>query len=276
MIQITTIFLSVGILWLSSGPMAQHQVLELQEQHVTLRPGDNRSSSKLHRLSFDSKHFQPTTNPYAYTLLDDHTNSHTSSYNDNSDYSIVTSNTTSNTYVSTFRLVESPISPWLIGLDYFTLAWFLIDISVRFIFSPDKREYLRKFDNFIDIVATAWLIADLVINFYVTSFLIHSFQVVRVLRLFRLFTYHPGLKVIILSISKSGHILHLLVYFIAIASTLFGALIFFAEKLTTNDPNNNGFISIPEAIWFSLVSLTTIGYGDLSPETFAGMITLVN
>ena len=88
--------------------------------------------------------------------------------------------------------------------------------------------------------------------------------------MFRLLSYHPGLKVIILSISKSAEILKLLLYFLIIASTLFGALIFFAEKLTTEDPSNNVFISIPDAFWFSLVSLTTIGYGDITPVTLVG------
>ncbi len=90
------------------------------------------------------------------------------------------------------------------------------------------------------------------------------------MRLFRLWSYHPGLKVIILSISKSAAILNLLLFFLMIASTIFGALIFFSEKLTTSDPNNNLFISIPDAFWFSLVSLTTIGYGDISPVTLMG------
>jgi potassium voltage-gated channel Shaw-related subfamily C protein 1 len=97
-------------------------------------------------------------------------------------------------------------------------------------------------------------------------------KVIRVLRLFRLLTYHPGLQVIITSIKQSGEILQLLAFFMTVSSTIYGSLVFYAERLTTEDPDHNLFISIPDSLWYAIVSLTTIGYGDLSPTTVLGRL----
>lgn len=175
--------------------------------------------------------------------------------------------------VTSFRLIDHDSSIYLTILDYITCAWFIVDLSVRFVVSPSKRQYLRDFHNFIDIVATFWLLIDLnLLRLFINTFTQQCIQVIRVLRLFRLLTYHPGLQVIITSIKKSAEVLQLLVFFMIVSSTIYGSLVFYAERLTTEDPNNNLFISIPDALWYSLVSLTTIGYGDLSPTTILGRL----
>ncbi len=142
LIQITMIFLSIGILWFSSQPMAQYQMIQMDSQMLNVM-----KNNKFSRNSLSS-----TTN------LPD---------------ALSTTKNGTLTKISSFRVLESPISPWLIALDYVTLAWFLIDISIRFIFSPSKRKYLMKFDNIIDIIATVSLIVDLIVNFYITNFFLH-------------------------------------------------------------------------------------------------------
>jgi potassium voltage-gated channel Shaw-related subfamily C protein 1 len=175
--------------------------------------------------------------------------------------------------VTSFRLIDDDVSSLLVIVDYITAAWFIVDIVVRFVVSPSKREHIHNFDNLVDLIATLWLLIDLnVLRLFVNSVFQESLQVVRVLRLFRLLTYHPGLQVIITSIKKSAEVLQLLVFFMIVSSTIYGALIFYSERLTTDDPNKNLFISIPDAVWYSLVSLTTIGYGDLSPTTVLGRL----
>jgi potassium voltage-gated channel Shaw-related subfamily C protein 1 len=186
----------------------------------------------------------------------------------NSDLNNVAKNTT----IITFRLLDNEIHPFLIILDYITFAWFLVDITVRMIVAPSKSNFFHNLDNVIDIVATSWLIIGSILKAYFHNYILEASQVVRVLRLFRLLSYHSGLQVIITSIKMSGEVLQLLVFVIVASSVLYGSLIFYAERLTTDDPNNNLFISIPNAFWYSLVSLTTIGYGDLTPITTLGRL----
>ena len=55
-------------------------------------------------------------------------------------------------------------------------------------------------------------------------------------------------------------------------STLYGALIYYADKLTTTSKDQVLFKTIPDSIWYALVSLTTIGYGDIYPTTTLGYL----
>ena len=174
--------------------------------------------------------------------------------------SVQDNNTIENKLVTTVRLIQYHVYTYLTILDYITCAWFIIDLSIRFIVAPNKSIYMHKFDNIVDILATFWLLFESILQIYVDSFLMESIHVIRVLRLLRLLSYHSGLKVIITSIKTSVGVLQLLIFILLIASILYGAFIYYAERLTTHNPNKNDFHSIIEGFWYSIVSLTTIGY----------------
>ena len=95
---------------------------------------------------------------------------------------------------------------------------------------------------------------------------------IRIMRLFKLFNHHPGLKVIITSMKYSSSVLWLLIFFVVIAVCIFASLIYFAERMTTRNPDENMFYSIPDALWFNMITMSTIGYGDLYPKTMLGML----
>jgi hypothetical protein len=92
------------------------------------------------------------------------------------------------------------------------------------------------------------------------------------MRLFKLFNHHPGLKVIITSMQFSSSVLWLLIFFILIAVAIFASLIYYAERMTTRNPDANMLTSIPDALWFNIITMSTIGYGDLYPKTMLGML----
>jgi potassium voltage-gated channel Shaw-related subfamily C member 1 len=191
-------------------------------------------------------------------------------------FNIINTNLSSDKMITSIRIIDSYLHPFLVSLEYITLAWFLIDFIIRFTVSPDKSIFMTQFNNVIDIIASLLVIINPFIQAYIApghdKYLLQGIQVVRVLRLVRLLNYHPGLRVIILSIQTSTKILRLLVFFILVAATLFGSLIFYAERLTTSDQDNNLFLSVIEAVWYSVVSLTTIGYGDIAPTTLLGRL----
>jgi potassium voltage-gated channel Shaw-related subfamily C protein 1 len=170
------------------------------------------------------------------------------------------------------RISDDKLLNYLHYIDYITVAWFSFDLIIRFIVAPNKSVFLGKFDNYVDIIATCWFYFDTILSQFITVKIIQFLEVLRVLRLIKLFSYNPGLKVIITSLKASAHVLKLLLFVMVIASTLFGSFVFYAEKLTNSDQDLNKIPSVIEGLWYAVVSLTTIGYGDLTPITLLGRI----
>lgn len=92
------------------------------------------------------------------------------------------------------------------------------------------------------------------------------------MRLFKLFNHHPGLKVIITSMAYSSSVLWLLIFFVLIAVVVFASLIYYADHITSKHQDESMFTSIPDALWFNIITMSTIGYGDLYPKTMLGML----
>ncbi|XP_067211460.1 potassium voltage-gated channel protein Shaw-like isoform X2 [Linepithema humile] len=151
-------------------------------------------------------------------------------------------------------------------LEHACNAWFTVEIVLRSLVSPSLRRFAMSPVNAIDLVAT--------MSFY-TEFLaepnlyLELLSIARVLRLFKLTRHSPGFRILIHTFKASAKELALLVFFLVLGIVLFASLIFYAERLQENP--HNDFDSIPRGLWWALVTMTTVGYGDMTPKTFPGM-----
>uniref|UniRef100_A0AC34RHZ5 Ion transport domain-containing protein n=1 Tax=Panagrolaimus sp. JU765 TaxID=591449 RepID=A0AC34RHZ5_9BILA len=96
------------------------------------------------------------------------------------------------------------------------------------------------------------------------------FSIVRILRLFKLTQHSLGLKILIQTFKASMTELLLLVFFVLLGTIMFASLVYYAERVGQNPKNQ--FESIPIGLWWSLITITTIGFGDMIPQTHLGMI----
>lgn len=152
-------------------------------------------------------------------------------------------------------------------------AWFTFEILVRFVASPNKCEFINSSVNIIDYIATASFYIDLVLRKFASHLenadIMEFFSIIRIMRLFKLTRHSSGLKILIQTFRASAKELTLLVFFLVLGIVIFASLVYYAERIQINP--HNDFKSIPLGLWWALVTMTTVGYGDMVPKTYIGM-----
>lgn len=155
--------------------------------------------------------------------------------------------------------------------------FFTLDFLLRFLVCPHKERFFKDLLNALDLIIVLSLAVKFVLqqieDFYMDMTLLWLWMVVRgvillrLLRLFRSARYFTSLKIMYLALKASLKELGLLALCLIIASSLFGGSMFMAEFF-----EGKKFDNIPIGIWWSIVTITTVGYGDVVPTSTFGYI----
>ncbi|XP_016979545.1 potassium voltage-gated channel protein Shaw isoform X1 [Drosophila rhopaloa] len=148
-------------------------------------------------------------------------------------------------------------------------VWFFIEVVIRLIVSPNLWQFIKSPVNIIDFTATLSFYTDVMQRMGEYTGLLEAFSIVRIMRLFKLTRHSPGLRILIHTFKASAKELTLLVFFLVLGIVFFASLAYYAEKLQDNPDNQ--FKSIPLGLWWAIVTMTTVGYGDVAPKTYPGM-----
>jgi hypothetical protein len=153
-------------------------------------------------------------------------------------------------------------------IESFCIAWFTIEFAMRLYATDDRRGFWLKPLNIVDIIAIVPYYISLGADGSAASSLaiLRVLRLSRVLRMFKLSRHNEGLRTMIKCMALSGKELSLFLMVVTVAVILFASAMFYIEK----DEDDTLFTSIPASMWWAVITLTTVGYGDIFPTTVPG------
>ncbi|KAE8600626.1 hypothetical protein XENTR_v10013335 [Xenopus tropicalis] len=165
-------------------------------------------------------------------------------------------------------------------IEAICIGWFTAECIVRFIVSKDKCEFVKRPLNIIDLLAiTPYYVSVLMTVFTGENPQLQRAGVtLRVLRMMRIFwviklaRHFIGLQTLGLTLKRCYREMVMLLVFICVAMAIFGALSQLLEHGLDLEAKNEDYSSIPAACWWVIISMTTVGYGDMYPISVPGRI----
>jgi len=150
-------------------------------------------------------------------------------------------------------------------LEWIFTIFFTIEYLLRLycVYSPLK--YAKSFYGLIDVVAIMPTYLTLILPGYHTLLVIRALRLFRVFRIFKLAHFLKEGHVIVSALKASRAKITVFLVFILLIVMIMGSLMYLIES-----EQNTGFTSIPRSIYWAIVTLTTVGYGDIAPQTNFG------
>ncbi|WAR23741.1 KCNAW-like protein, partial [Mya arenaria] len=166
-------------------------------------------------------------------------------------------------------------------LDIICTTFFTAELIIRFIMSPNKFAFVRSAMNIIDLLALVPLYMQLILNSDAFKFcygnerlifeIMFILRIIRMFRIFHLVKHYQALQILVYALKASVQELLMLLIFLLIGMLVFGTMIYYSER---KDAMNSGdmFSTIPLGFWWAIITMTTVGYGDVYPTTPIGYV----
>ncbi len=156
------------------------------------------------------------------------------------------------------------LDTWFYYLEWSFTILFTVEYVLRIYSSPKKRRYLFSFYGIIDLLSILPTYISLFIAGTKYLIIIRILRLLRVFRVLKLVQFMGASDLLANSLKASKYKIVVFLEVVLMLVVLMGSLMYLIEG------PENGFDSIPRSIYWAIVTLTTVGYGDISPQTFPG------
>ncbi len=141
---------------------------------------------------------------------------------------------------------------------------FTIEYALRLWITPARKKYVFSFFGVIDLLSTLPTYIALVVTGAHSLIVLRSFRLLRVFRIFKLARFVGEASQLKKALKASRPKIIVFVTAVSIIVVIMGTIMYIVEG------GVNGFTSIPRSIYWAIVTLTTVGYGDIAPVTVIG------
>ncbi|WP_426142079.1 ion transporter [Pseudomonas sp. DWP3-1-2] len=162
--------------------------------------------------------------------------------------------------------IHANYSNWLAYIEWGFTAVFLVEYLLRLYCSPRPLKYAFSFYGLVDLLA---IVPGILALYYSDAQYLLIVRIIRMLRIFRVLKLSPYLNQANYLLAALRGSKQKIIVFLVSVSTL---VIVFGTLMYVIEGPEHGFTSIPTGIYWAIVTLTTVGFGDIVPKTPLGQI----
>lgn len=160
--------------------------------------------------------------------------------------------------------VKEKVGTLLLVLEWIFTVIFTIEYALRIWVVKNKQKYAYSFYGIIDLVSVLPMYLSLILSGASALLILRSVRLLRVFRVLKLARFVGEGQVLANALRASRYKITVFLVSVLTIVVLAGTLMFMIEG------EENGFINIPTSIYWAIVTMTTVGYGDISPHTPLG------
>jgi voltage-gated potassium channel len=157
----------------------------------------------------------------------------------------------------------------LIFLEWTFTVMFTVEYGLRIISVRVPWRYMTSFYGIIDLMAILPTYLSILLPGFNVFLIARTLRLLRIFRIFKMVPYLRDAYILTEALKTSKRKIFLFVYSLIVLALIMGSMMYVIEG------EEHGFTSIPKSMYWAVVTMSTVGYGDMTPKTPPGQVVAV-